>query len=542
MSSKKKKKAAKKTKRSDFSLEKTKEWIALYLAAVAAIIVPLYIKSNGYIQLIETKAKAFLFLTLPALAIMAAVNAASLALNKTDKQEPDDQSGRNGSTARSIFRAAFTKENIGLVLLVLIAAWALLSTVLSEAPMSSFLGLVGWSMGSLMITTLVICTICYAKYLRFHEKLLIPFMIANTFIFIFAVIQMTDCDPFGFLAMIEKKYRYSYLATIGQKNAFSGYLCLTLPLIWGIFAEVRERRQTMLVGVFTALGFMAIIAASSDSTLAGIGICAIFMLPFFLYQQERTKRAGILLIIYGMCLLFSGRFSLFSGKLEHIRDFSGRMLSLPCCIGIAALGVLLCLFAEKSSQQNFQKRSKIVLLIFEIAIFAVIAAAVVYSALHFDNKWGTNRGYIWRVGWSHFRRAPIREKIFGLGPELIAPVYVKYRITRGANVVSAHCEPLHILLTQGIIGLLLYFSFWGYMIAAFIRKRLWKKKAAMFFFPLAAYLGQSVFCTPYPVTAAVFSLMTGLYYREMYAPGSDGAYNSNYSTHLQNENKGGTDK
>ena len=39
----------------------------------------------------------------------------------------------------------------------------------------------------------------------------------------------------------------------------------------------------------------------------------------------------------------------------------------------------------------------------------------------------------------------------------------------------------------------------------------------MFFFPLAVYFGQSLFCSVYPVTAVMFSVMTGLflaYYRK----------------------------
>jgi hypothetical protein len=45
----------------------------------------------------------------------------------------------------------------------------------------------------------------------------------------------------------------------------------------------------------------------------------------------------------------------------------------------------------------------------------------------------------------------------------------------------------------------------------FFEKKLWRRRSAIFFFPLAAYWGQSLFCTVYPITAVVFSIMTGLY-------------------------------
>ena len=83
----------------------------------------------------------------------------------------------------------------------------------------------------------------------------------------------------------------------------------------------------------------------------------------------------------------------------------------------------------------------------------------------------------------------------------------------GSNVVTAHSDIMQVLLTQGIVGLTLYIAFWGYLTALFFRKKIWKSNTAVFFFPLAAYWGQSLFCTVYPVTAVAFSFMAGLYLR-----------------------------
>ena len=51
---------------------------------------------------------------------------------------------------------------------------------------------------------------------------------------------------------------------------------------------------------------------------------------------------------------------------------------------------------------------------------------------------------------------------------MLAFVYVELRKLLGKNVVSAHCEPLHVLLTQGIGGLMLYLSFWGLLVRHFM--------------------------------------------------------------------------
>ena len=94
---------------------------------------------------------------------------------------------------------------------------------------------------------------------------------------------------------------------------------------------------------------------------------------------------------------------------------------------------------------------------------------------------------------------------------MIFAAYIRLKAETGRNVVTAHSDILQILLAQGIVGLGLYFAFWGRMAALFLGKKLWKTNTAVFFFPLAAYWGQSLFCTVYPITAVVFSIMTGLY-------------------------------
>lgn len=79
------------------------------------------------------------------------------------------------------------------------------------------------------------------------------------------------------------------------------------------------------------------------------------------------------------------------------------------------------------------------------------------------------------------------------------------------NLLSAHNDALQVLLAQGIIGLILYSLFWVYLIFLYIRGKLWKKNTGVFFFPIIAYFGQSMFASVYPVTGVVFSVMTALY-------------------------------
>ena len=94
---------------------------------------------------------------------------------------------------------------------------------------------------------------------------------------------------------------------------------------------------------------------------------------------------------------------------------------------------------------------------------------------------------------------------------MLAIVYAPLRVSHRINVVSAHCEPLQVLLTQGIVGLALYCVFWGALAVSFLKGRRWEREEAVLFFPRAAYFGQSLFCSAYPVTAVLFSAAAGLY-------------------------------
>ena len=224
--------------------DKTKRWIAVYLGAVSCLLVPLYMK-NGYISLIYWKARAFLFLAVPAFAIAAIVAVSSLILNN------------NSADRETLIR----RPKASYILLPMIGLWALLSTLMSMNPELSLTGTAGWSMGSLMIALLTASTLFVARYFDFRSYMLLPVIVVNAVIILFAVIQSAGVDLFGYLGQIDQEFFFTYLSTIGQKNCFSGYLCLLLPLFWGTFISCKERAAKLLYGGFAFLGFMAIHAA-----------------------------------------------------------------------------------------------------------------------------------------------------------------------------------------------------------------------------------------------------------------------------------------
>lgn len=474
------------------SLRKMKKRIAVYLGMVSLILVPLYIKGS-YFGLIELKARAFLYAAVPAVLLAAVLVAAEAFF--------DDDRCKNS-------------VRISTILLLIIGLWSLFSSFMSINPELSLTGSRGWKVGSLMTVVLISATIIVSRHFQFSSYLLLPIIAVNLFINALAVIQSAGVNVFGLQNGLIKEQYYVYLTTIGNSNSYSGYLCLLLPLFWGTFISCKERLTELLYGLFAVLGFMGLIMAESDSSYAGIGICLLFILLFVFgseqYAEQYLKRSAILLVLFGGCLLFVRYFPLFEAKRAEFAGLSWRMLCSPVPEILISCGILLYLLAGRLVQN---KKEQFLLIALEALIIMTICSFAVSLVMNFNDGWGNGRGEIWRISWEYFCKLPLRYKITGIGPEMVFQAFIAHLAETGSNVVTAHSDIMQVLLTQGIVGFVLYIAFWGYLTALFFRKKLWKSSTAVFFFPLAAYWGQSLFCTVYPITAAVFSFMAGLYLR-----------------------------
>ena len=474
------------------SLRKMKNRIAVYLGIVTLILVPLCIKGS-YFGLIELKARAFLYAAVPAVLLAAVLAAAGIFF---------DGDRRKNSVRKSA------------ILLLIIGLWSLSSSFMSISPELSLTGSRGWKVGSIMTVVLILTTIIVSGNLQFHSYMLLPIMAVNIFINALAVIQSAGINVFGLQNGLIKEQYYVYMTTIGNSNSYSGYLCLLLPLFWGDFLSCKERATELLYGLFAAVGFMGLIMAESDSSYAGIGICLLFMLLFVFgsddHAEQYLKRSSVLLVLYGGCLLFVRYFPMFEAKRAEFAGLSWKMLCSPVPEILISCGILLYLLAGRLIQS---KKERCLLIALEALIIVTICGFAVNLVMNFNDGWGNGRGEIWRISWEYFCKLPLRYKITGIGPEMVFQAFIAHLAETGSNVVTAHSDIMQVLLTQGIVGLALYFAFWGYLTALFFRKKLWKSSTAVFFFPLAAYWGQSLFCTVYPITAAVFSFMTGLYLR-----------------------------
>ena len=106
-----------------------------------------------------------------------------------------------------------------------------------------------------------------------------------------------------------------------------------------------------------------------------------------------------------------------------------------------------------------------------------------YSALSqylvFDDDWGTNRGYCWRIGWQSYRELPFLHQLFGFGPDTYGILTWDFRqdaLDRyGVFYESAHNEYFQYLVTMGPLALVSYLAFLGGTCVQMCKK--WKECA-----------------------------------------------------------------
>ena len=82
--------------------------------------------------------------------------------------------------------------------------------------------------------------------------------------------------------------------------------------------------------------------------------------------------------------------------------------------------------------------------------------------LRFNDAWGTERGFIWKMGMNYFwNKMPMLQRLFGYGPDgyfMLTNDHFKVEVEQaGMGLIdSIHNEYLNLLLTIGVLGLLGY--------------------------------------------------------------------------------------
>ena len=325
----------------------------------------------------------------------------------------------------------------------------------------------------------------------------------------------------------------NFVATIGNVDMMSGFLCLTLPLVGvGYVVFKTSRPAAVLFLASHTLAIYCLFAIDVESGLVGLAALVAIMTPMLL----RNRRYACKLMDLGVSLLVGLAASL-SVVHTYIKaeQRTQTTLHLPTvavvCLAGAAILVLARLLLRRSDKARTiaWRWVRLAVVLLECAAVAggFVFLRFVYTpaakkGLAYDlyelvrgrlaDSAGHNRGGIWKTALQMARS----HWLIGTGTGTFAKTFkafaplVDYTEYAHKNLDFAHNEYIHILCTQGVVGLLSYLGFLGTAAWRALRQIRQNPRVLV---PFACVLGYSVqlfFSFNVVIVAPVFFVLVGL--------------------------------
>lgn len=401
----------------------------------------------------------------------------------------------------------------------------IVSTLQSEFRFEAFWGNEGRYTGLFTLLLYVFSYFLISRFLRWKQWYLDAFLGGGILACLWGITDYFKMDIFHFKERISNPE--SFTSSFGNINTYTIYVAMVIAVAAVLFVLSESVWRTLYYYVCFIIGMFAIIMGESDNAYLSLGIL-FALLPLYAFRKTQAVRRYVVMaatvltvakcidwinVAYADTVIgINSLFSLISGH-DKI------MVMIGAAWGTAAVLYLLKLVVKKEPER--------VLLALRVAwgIMLAAAAAVLlymfydanfaghqdkYQAIAkyivFNDNWGTNRGFAWRISWENFRNFPLMHKIFGFGPDTFGIITVynnAQEMSEKYNVIfdNAHNEYLQFLLTIGIAGLAAYAAF---LVSAFVKMTRHAKGNLMVLAPMFAfvcYSTQAVVNLSVPITA-----------------------------------------
>jgi len=423
----------------------------IYISAML-LAFPLFTGFKGYTQI--TAAKLALFLGLTGLWLAAIILGLFL-----DRDRPELRLGPESA------------------LILLCLAACCLSAVLSPYGARDVLIGAGRFDGLLHTLLCVLIFIGVRIYGRFRPRYAYCLCVSVGICCIVTIIQFTGSNPLklfpGDFTYYDMGTLYSgeFLGTIGNGNLFSAFLCLCLPVLFGLY--ICGYINEFIVLPCLLLGGFCLFECSVSAGKLALCVCLLAAPPVLVTESERLKR---LLRVLGVFALALGLSVCFSGKMDK-RDvlLSFQISKAAECLfaGSVAAFILSCFpLAQNMKAKGLRLLlgGVSVLLLASALLFAYTTKAqegTVYELsrmLHgeIQDSFGSSRILIWRETLELVSERPLTGGGPGTLPLRLSIEFKRFVAETGkmlhTSVDNAHNVYLGMLVDCGIPALLFYVS------------------------------------------------------------------------------------
>lgn len=350
----------------------------------------------------------------------------------------------------------------------------------SGHPLGAFYGMSGWYMGYLSLILIVSLSVALAVFLKFSDFLWIPILTGGFLVAVHAVLNRYGIYP--------KEYVNSSLenlATIGNINWLCGFLCVIAPVSLGLYLYIESKVCRVILPIAIIAFTMALLTNGSDSGILAFGgtlVIAVALSAGDVKKLERFSEVPVFIgfSIFIILLLDSQPLVGRNYESTYSEIFINPVVGLILIIlGLAARVYLHFVSQKKVVYPDFCKDylGMIIVLTAFLLSLAFVFALVINSTtsiripgiwdkaiFHFDATWGSDRGGAWILSMKVFETENPLQKIFGVGQDCL---YLKLseseelmafskEVFWKSALTTAHCQPLNILINEGILGLFIW--------------------------------------------------------------------------------------
>ncbi|HCA05259.1 MAG TPA: hypothetical protein DEO32_05115 [Ruminococcaceae bacterium] len=516
--------------------------IANYFILVMFVLFPLFVNltfdgsfpflhfDRGYYGIRHQK--YYLFMVMAAITVIAEI--LLLFTEGTDKiKNKYDLTSKN----KIIAKLSFTDWAV--LAFVFTAA---ISTIFSAYKEMAFFGEVtaggnthGRNNGLLLFLAYAAIYFVVSRAYRYREHIFVALSVTSAAVYLLAVLNSFYIDPLNMFALFKDDHKIltDFLTTIGNKNMFSTYICVTLPVAFTMSVCTKKLGCKIIYLVSAALGVMAVIVCDSDSAVLGIAAFLAVLLVVYSRDISKLKKyfLGVSVMIAAAKLL--GIISRLANdnhnKLEAIPYkimHSDRMYIVLAALVL--ITVSLYVLDYKKPGIILPKAVPIVIAsVMAAAVLAVIGTMIYFSAvdtktdlgslervLRFNKAWGTHRGVMWIDSMKIFGDASIFEKLFGSGPESFyfkfQPYFPDLYEFGDGSTDAAHNEYIQYLINVGVLGLASYLAFAGSALTRGLKSIKHNPVAAAYAAAVVAYLAQAFVNIALPIGTPLFIIFAAM--------------------------------
>lgn len=412
------------------------------------------------------------------------------------------------------------------MLVYIIVCW--ISYGLSDYKDAALWGYDGWFMGVMTQTVFVLLYFFVSRWFLWHWSYWWFIVVSSSVVFLLGILHRFNVDPLGMYEGVDEYVKILFLSTLGQATWYSSYLCIVLPIAMACYWHRREMKWSTLWGGFLCIVFASVVTQNSDSAFMALGgsFLVLFWLSFeaddyFMRFWELVILCLSSFKVIGVLqMIFADR----TVPLEGLSIFCSQSMETWILLAVAVLVYVGLYFANNKVKMDIRKfwmvRNVLYILIpifiavVIVCIYLVTTGKVTGTFLNkigyfvFDDRWGNNRGFSWKLSARMFADYGVKDKLFGCGPDVFASAAYAFDAEGlqgffGNSILAcAHNEWMNCLVNMGVFGLVTYLG--SFVTAFYVFLKNWKQHpfiagaatAMVSYFLHNFFCYQQIICTP----------------------------------------------